>query len=147
MAALVESKATALNKGNKKYSYITDFFDIQHVAGRGSFGTVFQALLRCEYDSRPRGTGSTASNLALKKISLSSGQTIIKEIDALLLNISKYEEILNRLQIKLTEREKTYIQETKNLKINGVLLFKEEVVDQIYKSVIADKESNKVVLP
>ena len=73
MAALVESKATALNKGNKKYSYITDFFDIQHVAGRGSFGTVFQALLRCEYDSRPRGTGSTASNLALKKISLSSG--------------------------------------------------------------------------
>ena len=83
MAALVESKATALNKGNKKYSYITDFFDIQHVAGRGSFGTVFQALLRCEYDSRPRGTGSTASNLALKKISLSSGQSIIKEIDAL----------------------------------------------------------------
>ncbi|MCL1493642.1 MAG: tubulin-like doman-containing protein [Pseudanabaena sp. Salubria-1] len=69
---------------------------------------------------------------------------LVKEIDALLLNIGKYEEVLNRLQSKLTERERTYIQETKNLKINGVLLFKEEVVDQIYKSVIADKESNKV---
>jgi hypothetical protein len=69
---------------------------------------------------------------------------LLKEIDVLLLNIGKYEEILNRLQIKLAERERTYIQETKNLKINGVLLFKEEVVDQIYKTVVADKESNKV---
>lgn len=69
---------------------------------------------------------------------------LIKEINALLLNIGKYEEVLSRVQKKLTDREKTYIQETKNLTINGIVLFKEEVVDQIYKTVIVDKEANKV---
>ena len=55
---------------------------------------------------------------------------LVVEIDALLLNIGKYEEVLGRLQKNLNDREETYIQETKNLKINGVLLFKEKVVEQ-----------------
>jgi len=69
---------------------------------------------------------------------------LVAKIDNLLVSIAQYEEVLEKLQKKLKEREITYIQETKNLKINGILLFEEKVVDQIYKTVIAAKESNKI---
>ena len=82
MAAL-GSRVTILKEGNKKLPCITDFFEIQHVTGSGSFGTVFQAQLRCDYDIGPRGSTPSPSTFALKKISLSSEKTIIKEIDAL----------------------------------------------------------------
>ena len=59
---------------SKKHAYITDFFDIQRVAGSGSFGTVFQAQLRCENDSGQ--FGSNTSSFALKKYPCPAGMPL-----------------------------------------------------------------------
>jgi len=90
---------------------------------------------------------TTLQELYIAKVELKSRQLGVQlleklreEIDQLLNNITAYEGILEDLQLALKEHEETYINETANQTVNGILLYDPKVVDQVYDEALKGKE-------
>ena len=71
---------------------LTDYFDLLGVVGKGSFGTVIHARTLDPYASATKSKGTSGSTIpssyvphdvALKKLSLSCGSSIRRELHAL----------------------------------------------------------------
>ncbi len=66
--------------------------------------------------------------------------TLKEEVNRLLVDLTEFDQNLDRLRLTLQERERTYIQETATLTVNGILLYDAKDVDQVYGQIIQDKQ-------
>lgn len=60
----------------------------------------------------------------------------------LLSDLSVLDRLFESLQAQFADKEQTYIRETRTLTVNGILLYDEKDVDQIYSSAIGDREGD-----
>jgi hypothetical protein len=68
--------------------------------------------------------------------------SMMAEIDQLLIDITAYERTIEELQLALQEHENTYIGEIGALTVNGILLYDPKVVDQVYSEALGGREEN-----
>ncbi len=61
------------------------------------------------------------------------------EVERLLVKLGKLDKVLEQLRQKLIDREKTYLQETGTLTINGILLYNAKDVDIIFEQIVSSK--------
>ncbi|MDJ0897864.1 MAG: tubulin-like doman-containing protein [Xenococcus sp. MO_188.B8] len=63
-----------------------------------------------------------------------------EEINQLLIDLTAFEQNLETLRFRLQERERTYVQETETLSVNGILLYDPKDIDQVYEQSLEEKE-------
>ena len=64
-----------------------------------------------------------------------------EEINQLLVDLTAFDQNLETLGFQLRERERTYVQETETLTVNGILLYDPKDIDQVYEQSLEDKEN------
>ncbi len=62
------------------------------------------------------------------------------EVGKLLADLTSFERLLESLQSQFKDKEQTYIRETRTLTVNGILLYAEKDVDQIYRNTLGERE-------
>ncbi len=63
-----------------------------------------------------------------------------EEIKQLIVDLTAFQKNLETLGSQLQERERTYVQETGTLTVNGILLYDPKDIDQVYEQILEEKE-------
>ncbi|MGL5943366.1 MAG: hypothetical protein ACRC2S_23975 [Waterburya sp.] len=78
--------------------------------------------------------------VCLEREQLLTLDALKEEINSLIVHLTAFEGNLETLEKQLRDRERIYIEETKALTVNGILLYESKDVDRIYKQILADKK-------
>ena len=115
----IEKHANQFNPLTKKQSVDADFEEIMQT---------LQLLYIAKLEIKSRNLGVQLLD-ALKE-----------EANSLIVDLTAFEGNLKTLEKQLRDRERIYIEETKALTVNGILLYDSKDVDRIYKQILADKK-------